>query len=173
MPKKPHPTTKQQKKLAEGISEGLSITDAGKIAGYADRHSAARAYRTIKIRFHPALEAKGYAVHKVITDIVDKMHEKLEAKETKFFHYQGAVIETREVAAHDTQLRAANDLARFFGITNNGHEDPGQQRVTPKIIVNLGFLGPERAKQVLEDAQKRLGGSGFGQLDVDEGVDED
>src|SRR2546428_3030388 len=45
-----------------------------------------------------------------------KIHGKLDATEDKFFTWHGHVVETRSVAAHDIQIRAAEAIARIAGL---------------------------------------------------------
>ena len=48
-----------------------------------------------------------------------KILEKFGAKETKFFHHEGKVIETREVEAHAIQLEAVKLAAKILGMTSD------------------------------------------------------
>lgn len=158
MPKKRNgtrPLTKRQKELAEGVAQGLTIKDAGRQAGYPSKQSAHRAFQVIKLRFHPALEAKGYNVDQVLTEIFEKLREKMEAKETVFFTHQGVVMETREVIPHATQLTAARDMSRFLGINGNGHGDgvTGFERDAGPTI-NLVFPDPHSAALFAESISR-------------------
>lgn len=136
------PRTQKMKKLAAGVAKGLSITAAGKQAGYANRKAASRAFKVIKLRFHPALEAAGYDVDKEVTEIYTKIKEKMECKETIWGQSNGFFLDHKEVVPHDIQLRAANDAARFLGAIGNGHDDgeppapedrPGQISITLEL----------------------------------------
>lgn len=46
--------------------------------------------------------------------LIKKGIEKLEAKTTKFFAYQGEVVDSRQVAAHDIQLQAMRVLGEML-----------------------------------------------------------
>ena len=46
--------------------------------------------------------------------LIKKGIEKLEAKTTKFFSYQGEVLDTRKVEAHDIQLQAMRVLGEML-----------------------------------------------------------
>jgi hypothetical protein len=106
--------TVQQLKLLEGLNAGLTITEAGRQAGYAQRQNSFTAYKNLKIRFHPALERAGYDADKILTRTAEKQFSKLEAKETKFFPHMGMVGEVREVEAHSIQLEAARDIQSWL-----------------------------------------------------------
>jgi len=94
----------------------MTISEAGKHAGYVHRQAAHRAFRSIQLWIPQALEGAGYSVDKVLTELFEKLHSQLEAKETKFFKHRGVVRETREVEAHRVQLRAACELAKLLGL---------------------------------------------------------
>ncbi len=71
--------------------------------------------------------------------------------------------------AHDIQLRAAIELAKMYGLYPRKGQDesdssPGEGT---RIVVNLGFLGSERAAEVLRRAQERLRGTERGLPDMD------
>src|SRR6266550_2005613 len=115
--------TKRQKKMVKLIEKGASITDAGRAAQYNTRQAASNAYKRIKLRFHPALEAAGYDVDKECTAIYAKLKEKMECKETIWAQCNGIFLDSKEVIPHAEQRAAANDCARFLGVFGNGHED--------------------------------------------------
>ena len=48
-----------------------------------------------------------------------KLLQKLEAKETKFFQHEGKVVETREVEAHDVQLKALEFAMKARGMLSD------------------------------------------------------
>ena len=63
-----------------------------------------------------------------------KIHSKLDATEDKFFTWHGHVVETRCVAAHDIQIRAAEAIARIAGLMQAApHAVAGRQRLTMEI----------------------------------------
>lgn len=161
--------TKKQKKLVDGLTKGLSLTDAGKVAGFSNIQAASRAFKLIKLRFHPALEAAGYSVDKELSEIYGLLKSKMYAKEQVFFQNQGVVTETRIVDPHDLQRRAANDCARLIGATsreqdeperNTNYDSPAQVSVTLVItdprdtaaIMELSRSGPANNKQLTVDA---------------------
>jgi len=165
MPLKPR--TLKMKKLAAGVAKGLSLTEAGKLAGYSNRQAASRAYKTIKLRFHPALEAAGYDVDKELTTAYAKLREKMECTETIFFHFRGVVMDERVVIPHDIQRKAANDCLRL--LIGSGRDDseppppgerPGHIRVT--VILPRGedartlvAIGADSAEQPVLDVESQ------------------
>jgi hypothetical protein len=106
----------RRRRLIKGISQGMNIAEAGTYAGYKHRQAAHRAFRSIQLRLPEALERAGYSVDQVLTEVYGKLREKMEAKETRFFHYRGIVLETREVDDHRIQLRAAVEILKMLGL---------------------------------------------------------
>jgi hypothetical protein len=166
MPRKPR--TLKMKKLAAGVAKGLSITEAGRLAGYSKRQAASRAYKTIRLRFHPALEAAGYDVDKELTTAYAKLKEKMECTETIFFHFRGVVIDERVVIPHDIQRKAANVCLRF--LIGSGRDDseppplgerPGHISLTlvlplgvdPKTLLELQSVRPVGVQQPVMDVE--------------------
>ena len=164
-------TTKRQKKLVEGISKGLTISDAGRLAGYADAPSAHRAYKTIRLRWYPCLEAAGYNVNSVLQKIFEKIYEKMECKETVLGWHQGICMQKVEVIPHAEQRAAANDLARFIGAIGNGHDHgepvpvgmrPGHitiqvalpPGVDPKVLMAISAERPANNEQPVLDVRQ-------------------
>ena len=52
----------------------------------------------------------------LVQEAIDKLHEKLEAKTTKFFTFQGEVQQQVDVEDHDTQLSAADKILSMAGL---------------------------------------------------------
>jgi len=70
-----------------------------------------------------------------------KLSAELEAKETKFFAFQGKVLETREVDALHIQQRAREDAHRLLNhYPAEKHEHHGNITVE---VVNFGEPDPE------------------------------
>lgn len=138
------------KKLAAGVAKGLSLTAAGKLAGYSNRQAASRAYKTIKLRFHPALEAAGYDVDKELTTAYAKLREKMDCTETIFFHFRGVVMDERVVIPHDIQRKAANDCLRFLIGSGRDDSEPSPLGERPPYIsVTVVIPRGEDAKALL------------------------
>jgi hypothetical protein len=113
----------RRRRLINGIGQGMTITEAGTFAGYKHRQAAHRAFRSIQLQLPEALERAGYSVDQVLTEVFEKLREKLEAKETKFFQYRGIVLETREVEDHWIQLRAAVEICKMLGLFSKDSYD--------------------------------------------------
>lgn len=69
-----------------------------------------------------------------------KHYEKLDAKETKFFTYQGQVIDKVDVEAHDIQLRAAELIERMAELYVNEARSAPRQSVALEIDPNTGVV---------------------------------
>jgi hypothetical protein len=157
----------KRRKLLEGISEGMNVSEAGRVAGYGTPQSSHRAMSLIRANTPELLAKIGLPAEKLLRDTFLK---ELEATETVFFSFQGVVIESREVIAHDIRLRAGIELAKMHGLypKANGHngEDADSGQGTT-ININLGFLNPERAEAVLAAARERVRGGNRGQPVLD------
>jgi hypothetical protein len=159
----------KRRKLLEGISGGLNVSEAGRVAGYGTAQSSHRAMNLIRASTPELLTEIGLPAEKLLKDTFLKA---LEATQTIFFSFQGIVIESREVIAHDIRLRTAIELAKMHGLypKTNGHngEDADSGEGTT-INIHLGFLDPARAEAVLAAARERAGIGDRGQLALDAG----
>jgi len=84
---------------------------------------------------------------------VDKLVEKLEATETKFFALDGKVTDEREVIAHAIQLKAAEDLAQL-GVDIMGLKQAATRENTtpPQVSIDLsGWTVQTPSKDVTPD----------------------
>lgn len=161
------------KKLLEGVKKGLTIKDAGLAAGYSHKQSAHSAFKLIKLRFHPALEAAGYNLDQELTEIYAKLKEKRECRETVFFQSNGIVMETREIIPHAEQRAAANDCARFLGIIGNGHDakdDDAGLRV-PHVSVTVVVDQSEDSRSIVVPGSARAAAREQPVLDVESDQD--
>jgi hypothetical protein len=116
-PKKPEARTEQkltlkQKRLVEALPTSKTIAEAGETAGYAYRQDAHRALKSISERAPEVLERLGLTIEHVADKCLRPL---LDAKETKFFASNGIVLDTREVDALDTRIRAIEVWARLMG----------------------------------------------------------
>lgn len=163
--------TEKMTKLAREVRKGKTLTAAGKAAGYTTRQAASSAFKTIKLRFHDALLAKGYDVDNELTELYAKLKEKTTCTETVFFQSNGIVMETREVIPHGEQRAAANDCLRLIGAIGNGHDDhepvpvglrPGHisiqvvlpAGVDPRVLVGISAGSAVRDEQPILDVSK-------------------
>jgi len=159
----------KRRKLLAGISEGLNVSEAGRVAGYGTPQSSHRAMNLIRMNTPELLAQIGLPAEKLLKGTFLK---ELEATETVFFSHQGIVIESREVIAHDIRLRTAIELAKMHGLypKANGHNgEDADSREGTTININLGFLNPERAEAVLAAARERAGIGDRRQLVLDTG----
>ena len=169
MARKKKPLTDRHRKLACNIRKGMTIKDAGLAAGFATKQAAHQAYKIIKLRFHPALEAAGYNIDQEVTEIYAKLKEKRECKETVFFQNAGIVMETREIIPHAEQRAAANDCARFLGIIGNGHDpkdDDSGLRV-PHVSVTVVLDQSEDSRSIVVPRPARAAAREQPVLDVE------
>jgi hypothetical protein len=159
----------KRRMLLEGISEGLNVSEAGRVAGYGTPQSSHRALNLIRLNTPELLANIGLPAEKLLRDTFLK---ELEATETVFFSHQGVVIENREVIAHDIRLRTAIELAKMHGLypkTNCHNREDADSGEGTTININLGFLSPERAEAVLAAARERAGIGDRRQLVLDAG----
>lgn len=143
---KPHKAiTVRQRKLANGITKGLTIKEAGTRAGYASPDSARGAYKTLRLRFHPELERAGFNLTGILRDNFQRLLKMREAKKTELVTHQGVVMEKVELEDNATRLRAINDVNRYIGAANPEPDDPER---------NTAYAGPAQVSitLVLPDA---------------------
>jgi hypothetical protein len=145
--------TKQMKKLMKLVSSGMTIKDAGIAAGYGKPQSSHRAYKLIKLRFHPALEAAGFDVDQELIEIYSKLKEKMECRETIWGQSGGIFMDKKTVIPHDIQLRAANDAGRFLGVIGNGHDpaDRAEDVRVPAVSVTVVLNRTGDATRIVEE----------------------
>jgi hypothetical protein len=140
----------RRRKLIKGISQGMNIAEAGIYAGYKHRQAAHRAFRSIQLRLPQTLEKAGYSVDQVLTEVFEKLHAQLDAKKTRFFHYRGIVLETREVEDHRMQLRAVVEICKILGFypgaSNSACESEPDGSAARSITMVAGT--PEEARKL-------------------------
>lgn len=73
---------------------------------------------------------------------INKLVEKLDAHETKFFIHQGMVIQKADVEAHSIQIDAAKQIISMteLGAKQNDHNGHSQTRVAVRIDQNTGIM---------------------------------
>lgn len=138
--------TPQQRKLLTGIAKGMTISAAGRAANYSHAQSAIHAYHRMREKVPAVLEALGCPIEKVLQKVVDK----LEAKETKFFASEGIVLDEREVEAHGTQLEAASLLLDCYGAKDKTKDAGEDQGSGPSVRVSLSVLMSDEAGEILD-----------------------
>ncbi len=165
----PARTNHKRTRLIQNLSKGMNIAEAARASGYETRQAAHISLKRMRMYLPEILARLDLPVDKVLR----KFGDQLEAKETKFFADKGVVIETREVQAHDIQHRAAVRLAEIYGCSPRNSHDDGDGSRPPQITINLAFLGPERAAEVLAATRESDSEYGGGQPVLDEEGDED
>jgi hypothetical protein len=154
-------------------SAGMNVSEAGRAAGYGTPQASHRAMNLIRVNAPELLSKIGLPAEKLLKNTFLK---ELEATETAFFSYQGVVMETREVIAHDIRLRAGIELAKMHGLypKTNGHNGENADSGEGTIInINLGFLDPERAEAIFAAARERVRGGNSRQPILDATPDQD
>jgi hypothetical protein len=145
--KLPLQTSRRRTKLLQGIASGMNVSEAGRVAGYSNAQSAHRSLHRIRLQLPDILEKMNVPVEKVIK----KLAAKMEAKETRHFTHQGMVMETRHVAAHAVQLRAAVELAKIMGLypsaINSVHESEAEDKI-PGIHLTIVVGTREEAQKL-------------------------
>jgi hypothetical protein len=106
----------RRRRLIKGVSQGMTIAEAGTFAGYRHRQAAHRAFRSIQLQIPEALECTGYPVDEMLTELVEVLFSQLEATKTKVLKYKGVVTDIKEFADHRVQLRAAVELSKLLGL---------------------------------------------------------
>jgi hypothetical protein len=158
----------KQAKLIRYLRQGLTISEAGRRAGYGRPQTAHRAFKAIRLRFHPALQRAGIDAEQILIDTILTQYSKLTATETKFFDNKGIVIEEREVLAHDVNLTAARDLQRFLGaIATTDLDDDTGGSGPEKVTVNMVVADAEDAKEIMGFLAKMSPGRGHPVLDAE------
>lgn len=116
-PRKPNGLDARRRRLLEGVSQGMSIAEAGRNAGYAYRQSAHRAFESIALRFPEALAAVVNPGEDCsVVRIFEKLRNLQDAKKLTIFKYRGVITEIHEDEAHDIQLRAAEEIFKLMGL---------------------------------------------------------
>jgi hypothetical protein len=120
--------TVRQGVLASAVAGGMSIADAGILAGYQHRQNADEAYRSIRTKMIEDLAQYGVTT----AAIAAKIREKMDAKETKFFQSNGLITDAIDVEAHGIQLQATEMAADILGL--RGRDDKGASIGTINIL---------------------------------------
>jgi hypothetical protein len=88
---------KKRKKLLEGVSSDLNVSEAGLAAGYSTPQSARRALSSIRMRMPELLDKIGLPAKRLLKNLI----KSLDATKNLYVSYQGIVTDTREVPDHD------------------------------------------------------------------------
>jgi hypothetical protein len=123
----------KRKKLLEGVSRGLNISEAGRAAGYGTAQSAHRAMNLIRIHMPEVLDKIGFPAEKLLKNLI----KSVDATKKLYFSHRGVVKDTREVPDHDIQLRALIELAKMYCLYPRGNQRKsanGSDGYSPPIV---------------------------------------
>lgn len=99
--------TGQQKSLVRNLVKGMSITDAAREAGYADNgyvgQIGSQALEAIRLKMPEVLEKAGLTDDALVENYLKPA---LNATETEFAKYEGAITDEREVISWGPRLQA-------------------------------------------------------------------
>ena len=153
-------TNKMRTKLAQGIAQGMNVSEASRAAGYAHYQSAFKALKGMRLQMYQILERMDLPVEKVLRDVL-----------APGLYAQKSTEHGFEVD-HEQRGKYFDRYFRIIGVIGNGHEEPGDEANSRPIVFNLAFLGPERATAILEAAREPAGSDDRGLVDVDAVRDE-
>ena len=145
MPEGPPQLTPRRRALIKNLSKGMSITDAARKAGYTTKHpgqAGHQALEGIRLKFPHLLDKHGLTDEALIEKYLKPL---LKAKETKFFAFQGEVIETHDVEALGIRKEALDMTFRL-----KGSYAPTNIEHTGQIIHEITSLEREMAKESLQ-----------------------
>lgn len=120
--------TVRQAVLADAVAAGMSITDAGQLAGYHSVQNASDALQSIRNKMIADLGAVGVGTRALAL----KIKEKLDAKETKLFQKDGIITDAIDLEAHGVQLHAVELAADILGL--RGDKDAAAHIGTVNIM---------------------------------------
>ena len=85
---------------------------------------AGREVRLEALRLAQSMDNRGPSLKKALL----RLAQALSAKETKFFQYQGRVMDQRDVVAHSVRLQAVNVALQFWdAMPSEKHEITGAE----------------------------------------------
>lgn len=144
-PKSKEKLSDTEAKYMEARLEGATMKEAAQAAGLSP-------FYQVGYKIEKRVEEKCPEVFKrvgvTIERIAKKVSDKLDATTTKHFSHHGIVLDERTYEDHTTQLHAAELGLKALGV-KLGDDGDSTDREHPAFIINLSFLGPERAAQVL------------------------
>lgn len=108
-----------------------------------------RKARELKIRLETEIQEWLTGNILEVTRLKARLDRLTEAKTTKFFAYQGEIFETREVDAHDVQLRALEMAFKLAG------QFAPEKQVHEIKTVGPGVLSPELEEKIAEIRKDR------------------
>src|SRR6266481_3626147 len=146
--KKKNRLTPQRAKLIKIMAKGKSVGEAAKLAGYSCTQAASNAVRNIRSKMSEVLDRNGLTDEALISKYLKPL---MTAEETLFFQHQGIVLDKRRVAALGIRSGALDMALKLKGSYPKNGDDKhnGNGSNAAQVIVNLGFIDPERAFKIL------------------------
>jgi len=162
MKKKKKKPSKRQVALVKALLDPKvkTLAEAGQIAGYADRKTTWEALQTKTIQdaiqaFHKSLYLGGIDDEK----IVKRLGEALDAEETRFFQFQGNIVDQENVVDHATRLKAIELVVKIRGLIRSDKEPIAPAGPT----VNINFYRDARTEDIRRDINAVLRGLSQGE----------
>ncbi len=137
--------TPKQQKLIKAIPSADTQKEAGEIAGYKHPESTHRALQAIKERMPDVMDRIGLSDEAVLNNHLKPL---LDATKKERVHFMGSLTATYTDPDNSTRMQALNAWARLKGHGGRDDNESGGGGRAP-IFLNLEFLSPERAKEVL------------------------
>jgi hypothetical protein len=152
MKKKKKPS-KQQAKLIKAVLDPKvkTLTEAGAIAGYASRQAAWDAVQSMTVQeaileFQKSMHLGGIDDAK----IVKRLGEALDAEETRFFQFQGNIVDQENVVDHATRLKAIELVVKIRGLIK------GDKEPVKNTQVNVYNFRDARTEDLLRSINDQL-----------------
>lgn len=149
--------SKKQAALFRAVTDPYipTIAEAGRIAGYASRQAAWDAVQSITVQeAFKAIEKAMYLGGIDDEKIVKRLGEALDAEETRFFQFQGNIVDRENVVDHATRLKAIELVVKIRGLIRSDKEPP----VNPGPTVNINFYRDARTEDIRRDINAVLRG---------------
>lgn len=157
MKKKKKKLSKRQEKLVKAILDPKvqSIKEAGEIAGYSSRQATWKLLQSMTVQealqdMHKSMHLGGIDNEK----IVKRLGEALDAEETRFFQFQGNIVDQENVVDHATRLKAIELVVKIRGLIRSDKEPPPP----PGATVNINFYRDARTEDIRRDINAVLRG---------------
>jgi hypothetical protein len=112
-----------------------------------------------------AIRGRALVPQGMLDKALKKIDEKLDAKETKHFTFNGLVTETREVEAHGIQIAAAKLVAEMADVLSKGQMKPAPPVVKLVIDAKTGVMTIQIGDDVDEEQPPRRVASGISEAD--------
>ncbi len=118
---------RKRKKVLEGISRGLNVSEAGRAAEPGTAQSSRRSMNRSRTHRPEAFDEIRISPEKLLKKLI----KNVDATKKIYFSYRGAVVETREVPDHRIQLRALHELTKLHGLypKRNGRTSEDRKRL--------------------------------------------